>query len=132
MNRLEHKHDRAIRYLHWVNVPLLAIMIWSGLRIYWAYDPYQISFGKFVVFKFFPAWFYWIFSLEGELAAGLAYHFTFMWLFAINGFLYVGYTFWSGHWRELCPNRRTPAEVLQVFLHDLKIRKKPLPPGKFN
>ncbi|RLE19220.1 MAG: thiosulfate reductase, partial [Actinobacteria bacterium] len=25
-------HPRAIRWLHWINFPLLMVMIWSGLR----------------------------------------------------------------------------------------------------
>ena len=30
IRRIEAKHPRAIRWFHWVNFPLLAIMIWSG------------------------------------------------------------------------------------------------------
>ncbi len=62
----------------------------------------------------------------------MAWHFTFMWVFAINGLLYVTYTFWSGEWRELVPNRHTFPEAWQVVLHDLGIRKQPLPERKFN
>ena len=46
--------------------------------------------------------------------------------------LYVAYTFWSGEWRELVPNRHTFAEAWQVVLHDLGMRKQPLPRRKFN
>ena len=28
------KHRRGNRWMHWINFPLLSIMIWSGLRIY--------------------------------------------------------------------------------------------------
>ena len=38
-------------------------------------------------------------NLEYGLANGMAYHFTFMWFFAINGFCYVLYTFVSGEGR---------------------------------
>jgi thiosulfate reductase cytochrome b subunit len=62
----------------------------------------------------------------------MAYHFTFMWFFAVNGLCYVLYTFISGEWRHLLPNRQTPREAWQVVLHDLKLRKEPLPPAKFN
>ena len=34
--RLAEKHPLAIRWMHWINFPLLFIMIWSGLLIYWA------------------------------------------------------------------------------------------------
>ena len=33
--RLEEKHPRAIRWMHWINFPVLFTMIWSGLLIYW-------------------------------------------------------------------------------------------------
>ena len=132
MNRLEPKHPRAIRWMHWINIPVLVIMIWSGLLIYWATDAYTLSVGGVTLFHFFPDWFYHALGLEGGLAAGMAYHFTFMWFFAGNGICYVLYTFLSGEWRHLLPNRRTPREAWQVVLHDLKLRKEPLPPAKFN
>src|SRR5215467_8910347 len=45
MNRLESKHPRAIRWMHWINVPVLGMMIWSGLMIYWANDVYDLNLG---------------------------------------------------------------------------------------
>jgi thiosulfate reductase cytochrome b subunit len=62
----------------------------------------------------------------------MAYHFCFMWFFAINGLLYILYTFVSGEWRYLLPNRHTPREAWHVVLHDLGLRKGPLPRAKFN
>jgi thiosulfate reductase cytochrome b subunit len=130
--RLERKHSLATRIFHWINAPVLAVMIYSGLLIYWANDIYAIRLGGFTIIRFFPAWFYEVIHLDHRLAEGMAWHFTFMWLFAINGLLYVGYTLWSGEWRELAPNRHTIAEAWQVVLHDLGIRKQPLPSRKFN
>jgi thiosulfate reductase cytochrome b subunit len=132
MNRLAAKHPRAIRWMHWINVPVLTIMIWSGLLIYWANDVYTVQIGSIVLFRFFPDWFYRALNLKHGLAAGMAYHFTFMWLLAINGLAYVLYTFISGEWRHLLPNRNTPREAWHVVLHDLGLRKEPLPPAKFN
>jgi thiosulfate reductase cytochrome b subunit len=126
MQRLQPKHPRAIRWMHWINVPVLSIMIWSGLQIYWANDVYDLG------IHFFPDWFYRALGLDHRLAVGMAYHFAFMWFFAVNGFCYVLYTFLSGEWRHLLPNRHTPREAWQVVLHDLGIRKAPLPPAKFN
>jgi thiosulfate reductase cytochrome b subunit len=132
MNRLEHKHPRAIRWMHWINFPVLTIMIWSGLLIYWANDVYEINLGGRTLFHFFPDWFYQALNLEHGLAEGMAYHFTFAWVFGINGFLYVLYTLLSGEWRYLLPNRHTPREAWDVVLHDLKLRRTPLPKAKFN
>jgi thiosulfate reductase cytochrome b subunit len=132
MYRLEHKHPRAIRWMHWINVPVLTVMIWSGLLIYWANDVYTIQVGSVVLFHFFPEWFYRALGLEHHLATGMAYHFLFMWFFAVNGLAYVLYTFISGEWRHLLPNRHTPREAWHVLLHDLGLRKAPLPRAKFN
>jgi len=34
--KIEYKHSLAIRWMHRINIPLLALMIYSGLLIYWA------------------------------------------------------------------------------------------------
>jgi thiosulfate reductase cytochrome b subunit len=132
MNRLEQKHPRAVRWMHWINVPVLVVMIWSGLQIYWANDVYVLRVGGVTLFHFFPDWFYHAFGLEYRLALGMAYYFTFMWIFAINGLLYVLYTFFSGEWRYLLPNRQPPREAWHMVLHDLGLRKAPPAHGKFN
>jgi thiosulfate reductase cytochrome b subunit len=131
---LEEKHKLATRWHHWVNFPVLSGMIFSGLLIYWAYDPYRIGIGDFTLFHFFPDWFYNLIGLrEGsELALGMALHFAIAWLFAINGIAYVIYTIVSGEWRELVPEPKSFREALQVALHDMGF-KVPMPPqGRYN
>jgi thiosulfate reductase cytochrome b subunit len=132
MFRLEKKHPLAIRWFHWINFPVLTIMIWSGLLIYWANDVYRVGLGSLTLFHFFPDWFYDSLNLNSRLAEGMAWHFAFMWIFAINGILYVGYTITSGEWRHLVPNRHSFREALQVVLHDLHLSKTLPPPRKFN
>ncbi len=130
--KLEAKHPLAIRWFHWINFPVLFLMIWSGLLIYWANDIYRVGLGSVTLFKFFPESFYTRFGIAYRLAEGMAWHFTFMWIFAINGLLYVLYLIFSGEWRALLPNRKTLGAAIQVVLHDLRIRKTPLPRAKFN
>ena len=122
MKELRKKHPFAIRWLHWINFPLLAVMIWSGTLIYWAYPRYVKL----------PQGVWRALHINNRLAEGMALHFFFMWFFMINGVLYVLYTIISGEWRELVPNRNSFREAWQVFLHDLRIRKGPLPERKFN
>lgn len=122
MKTLVKKHPLAIRWFHWINFPLLALMIWSGVLIYWAYPAYLT-----VDQKIWRA-----LHVNNRLAEGMALHFLFMWLFAVNGVLYVLYTVFSGEWRELVPGRHTLREAWQVLLHDLRVRKEPLPKRKFN
>lgn len=127
------KHPLAIRWFHWINFPVLGIMIWSGLLIYWANDVYRIGFGNFTLLKFFPQSFYEALHIERRLSEGMAYHFVFMWLFFLNGIAYVLYTLFSGEWRYLLPQRRSFKEAWQVLLHDLRIRKTAPPvEGKYN
>ena len=132
MKRLEKKHPLAIRWFHWINFPALTVMIWSGMLIYWANDVYRVGFGGVTLFKFFPEWLYRALNMDHRLAEGMAWHFFFMWLFAINGLLYVLYTAFSGEWRYLLPNRHSLREAIQVTLYDLRLSKAHPPPRKFN
>ena len=132
MKKIVTKHPLAIRWFHWINFPVLAVMIWSGLLIYWANDVYALKIGGTALIKFFPKSFYQALHVPFRLAEGMAYHFVFMWLFFINGFLYVLYTAFSGEWRYLLPNRRSFKEAWQVLLHDLHIRKTAPPQKKYN
>ncbi|WP_337044782.1 cytochrome b/b6 domain-containing protein [Emticicia sp. 17c] len=132
MQIIKKKHPLAIRWFHWVNFPVLAIMIWSGMLIYWANGVYKIQLGDIVLVKFFPKGFYTSLKIPQRLAEGMAIHFVFMWLFFLNGLFYVLYTFISGQWRYLVPNKYSFKEAWQVLLHDLHLSKYHPPVGKFN
>jgi thiosulfate reductase cytochrome b subunit len=132
LKALEEIHKLATRWFHWLNVPILGVMIYSGLMIYWTYPAYRIGFGGITVFHFFPERFNELAGLDSNLALGMALHFAFAWLFAINGIAYVLYTLFSGEWRYLVPNRDSAREALQVAMHDAGF-KVPLPPqGRYN
>jgi thiosulfate reductase cytochrome b subunit len=131
MKNLQSKHPLAIRWFHWVNFPVLALMVWSGLKIYRAYDVYRIGFGSWTLLRIDKEFLSHLGITQG-LAVGMAWHFLFGWIFAVNGALYVGYLVVSGAWRHILPNRSSLKEAWQVVLHDLRIRKEPLPKAKFN
>ncbi len=126
------KHHRVTRWTHWVNFPLLTIMIWSGLRIYWADVRDPFGFGVGLVgwhwFDFLPDAVNERLGLERRLARGMAFHFTFGWLFMLNGVAYGLYTWRSKEWRQLVPDRHSVRDALTAFMHDLFIRRRPLPP----
>ena len=132
IKKIIHKHPLAIRWFHWINFPVLACMIWSGMLIYWANDVYKVSWGSTVLFKFFPQGFYKSLHIPFRLAEGMNWHFALMWIFALNGLLYVMFTIFSGQWRLLMPNRHSFKEAWLVLLHDLHIRKIPPPALKYN
>ena len=139
--RLEKKHPLAIRWMHWVNFPVLFTMIWSGLLIYWndsdnAYQHphavYRIGIGSLTLARMFPPWFWKAINAPYRVTEGLGYHFFFMWLFAINGILYVTYLLISGEWRVLVPEPRSIRDAIQVTLVDLHLRKGLPPQKKYN
>jgi thiosulfate reductase cytochrome b subunit len=107
-------------------------MIWSGLLIYWANDEYAVTISGHTLIRFFPEWFYKLLNIPHRLAEGMAFHFLFMWLFAINGLLYILYTIFSGEWRKLLPNRHSFKDAWLVLLHDLNIKKTLPPQNKYN
>ncbi len=132
MPLVSNKHPLAIRWFHWVNFPVLAGMIWSGLLIYWANGIYRVGVGGHTLFHFFPDGFYKRLHVPQRLAEGMAWHFALMWLFAINGVLYVLYTVFSGEWRYLLPDRRSFKDAWLVTLHDLHLGKTLPPQRKYN
>ena len=139
--RLDKKHPLAIRWMHWINFPVLFTMIWSGLLIYWndsdnAYKHphavYRVGVGPFTLVRFFPEWFWKAMNAPYHVTQGLGYHFFFMWVFAINGILYVLFTILSGEWRFVVPDRKSLKEAIQVTLKDLHLSKILPPQTKYN
>ena len=139
--RLDKKHPLAIRWMHWVNFPVLFTMVWSGLLIYWndsdnayrhPHAVYRVGVGSFTVFRFFPPWFWKAMNAPYHVTEGLGYHFFFMWIFAINGILYVLFTLISGEWRFVVPDRESLKQAILVTLKDLHLSKYLPPQTKYN
>lgn len=125
---LKLKHMLAVRWFHWINFPLLFLMIWSGFLIYWAYSIYSVG-----PIHFFPKSIYDSLHMDHRLAEGMALHFFIMWLFVANGVLYVGYTIVSGEWRYLFPrSASTFRDARQVMLYDLGLAKNLPAQEKYN
>ncbi len=130
--RLERKHPLAIRWMHWVNFPVLFVMIWSGLLIYWndsdnayrhPHAVYRVGVGHWTLARFFPDWFWKAMDAPYHVTIGLGYHFFFMWIFALNGIAYVLFLALSGEWRFLLPERRSVRDAMKVTLVDLHLSK---------
>jgi thiosulfate reductase cytochrome b subunit len=139
--RLDKKHPLAIRWMHWINFPVLFTMIWSGMLIYWndsdnAYKHphavYRIGLGSFTLFRFFPDWFWKALNVPYHVTQGLGLHFFFAWIFAINGLLYALFTIFSGEWRFVVPDRQSLKQAIQVTLKDLHLRNYLPPQTKYN
>jgi thiosulfate reductase cytochrome b subunit len=122
MRQVHEKHHLILRLCHWLNVPLLLIMIWSGLLIYWAHQPYLKIPDELGPFQF-----------HHRLAEGMSWHFTVMWLFVINGLIYFSFLAFSGEWREFVLRKEGLKRAIHYALFDVKIlRSGPRWSGKFN
>jgi thiosulfate reductase cytochrome b subunit len=113
--KVVHKHPLPLRWNHWINFPLLTLMVISGLAIYWA-NPAYIS----------ADWLEKI-GLGRRLATGLAWHFALAFVFILNGLLYFIFLLKTGHIRYLFPDRNSFKEALVVALHDFGFKKWALP-----
>ena len=87
--RLDRKHPIAIRWMHWINFPVLFVMIWSGLLIYWGdstppyqhpHQVYRVGLGSVTLFRLFPDWFWHWLNAPFRITTGLGAHFFFMWI----------------------------------------------------
>ena len=123
MQRIEKRHSLAIRWLHWVNFPVLTIMLWSGLLIYWANDIEHVKIGPWVPIRFFGEGFYRHLHVPFRLSEGIAFHLTFVWVFALNGLIYAIYLTVSKSWSHLLPRKGAVRDAFYVFLHDLHLRR---------
>jgi len=151
--RVVKKHPLAIRWFHWINFPVLFLMIWSGTLILWANDVYptekyalkvpnRISVYAWGIKPVYsaqdqpdypvPEGKRYDIPLGFRLAEGMAWHFALAWFFTLNGVAYVLYLLFSGQWRHLAPQRNSFVETFKVVLYDVGLLKRPLPPGKYN
>ena len=128
------KHTLALRVLHWANFAVLMVMVWSGMRIYWAdvRDPYAIGIGSWQIFEFWPQGVYEFFHLDRALAKGIAFHLVFAWPFVIIGAGWVVHLATKGRWRYLVPDRRGLRDAPRTLAHDLHLRSDEPPKGKYN
>ena len=126
------KHRRGSRWMHWINFPLLTIMVWSGLRIYWANDVYDITIGGWQVFNFFPDAFNEKLNLDRKLAKGMAFHLAFGWLFALNGVAYGLYSLKTREWRKIAPDRHSFRDAIGVVRHELHLGGDLPPQPRYN
>ncbi|MDR3710590.1 MAG: cytochrome b/b6 domain-containing protein [Capsulimonadaceae bacterium] len=133
MKLLVNKHPLIVRWNHWINFPVLAVMVWSGLLIYWANDIFRIGIGRFTLLSMkLPDSIYDKLHLSHGLATGMAWHFAFAWIFAVNGIIYVLYTIISWEWRHLWPDRHSFRDAIDVIRHDLGLIKTAPPQEKYN
>ena len=80
-------HPLPVRIMHWVAAAAIITMMLSGWEIYNASPSLPFT---------FPHWA----TLGGWLAGGIAWHISAMWVLFADGLAYLGYGFFSGHFRR--------------------------------
>lgn len=101
-------HPLLVRITHWVNALAIAVMVFSGWKIYNASPLFDFAFPDGL-------------TLGGWLAGALQWHFAAMWVLAINGMIYLAYGIFSGHLaRRMLPI--SPRAMLHDVLNALRGR----------
>ena len=138
--RIVRRHHALVRVSHWLNVPLLLLLIGSGLSIHWAapvfvhaVDPVTRS--KDVVGdlgvaldRVIPtagASRDWIYDHLGfgtrNLAQVLSLHWLLAYLFMANGLLYAIGLLAGGGWRVLVPRLSDPSGAIAMMRYYLGV-----------
>ena len=119
--QIENKHPLTQRWMHWVNFPLMLILLWSGILLYVDNSDFRIGIGSWTLVQLFPKSFYQTFGMlaPNHNDVGLAWHLTFMWVFTVNTVAYVLFNAISGQWRYLVPRKLTWGKAVTVIRHDV-------------
>ncbi|MBZ5616411.1 MAG: cytochrome b/b6 domain-containing protein [Acidobacteriia bacterium] len=125
--RAAYEHPLAIRITHWVNAISLFVMAASGLRIFRAFPSFGAKIPEKILLDIPKS-----LTLGGWLGGALQWHFTFMWIFAVSGLVYVAYQVGSGHYRTMLFTPRDIAGVWPMARHYFFFGPKPPAAGQYN
>jgi Ni/Fe-hydrogenase b-type cytochrome subunit len=125
--RAAYEHPYAIRLTHWVNAVALFVMVTSGLRIFRAFPSFGPKIPQQDLIDIPKA-----LTLGGWLGGALQWHFTFMWLFAGSGVVYLTYQLLSGHYRTVLFTPKDIPGVWPMARHYFLFGPKPPVAGQYN
>jgi Ni/Fe-hydrogenase b-type cytochrome subunit len=125
--RAGYEHPLPIRITHWVNAISLFVMVTSGLRIFRAFPSFGPKIPQKVLLDIPKS-----LTLGGWLGGALQWHFTFMWLFAGTGIVYLAYQLISGHYRTVLFMPRDIPGVWPMARHYFFFGPKPPATGQYN
>jgi len=128
----EKRHHWIVRATHWVNAVALTLMVASGLRIFNAYPAFARKGESFCCWPWegtaAPAWL----TFGGWLSGARNWHFTMMWVLAVNGAVYLAFVWLHGEWRDLAPRRGDVRDAWEMIKFYLFVRKTHPHQGKHN
>jgi Ni/Fe-hydrogenase b-type cytochrome subunit len=110
--RAAFEHPWAVRFCHWLNAVSTFVLITSGLRIFRAFPSFGPKVPQQDLVDVPKA-----LTLGGWLGGALRWHFTFMWIFAGTGVLYLAYQVLSGHYKTVLFRPRDAPGVWPMVRH---------------
>ncbi len=125
--RAAYEHPWAVRFTHWLSAISIFVLATSGMRIFLAFP----SFGPKIPqnnFVNIPK----ALTLGGWLGGALQWHFTFMWVFAACGVLYLAYEGLSGNYRTVLFSPREMGGVWPMVRHYFLFGPKPPLRAQYN
>jgi Ni/Fe-hydrogenase b-type cytochrome subunit len=123
-----YQHPWAVRFTHWATAVSLTVLTMSGLQIFSAFPSFGPKIPQKNVIDEVPE----ALALGGWLAGGIQWHFTFMWIFAGAGVLYVVSQIVSGHYRTMLFVPRDIPGVWPMVRHYFLFGAKPPATGQYN
>ena len=128
MRRPVYEHPWAVRFAHWANAVTVSVMTLSGLQIFSAFPSFGDKVPQQNLIDEIPE----AVRLGGWLGGALQWHFTFMWIFAGAGVLYVVYQIVSGHYRTVLLVPRDIPGVWPMARHYFLFGPKPAATAQYN
>lgn len=122
-----YEHPWAVRFTHWLNAAAVLVLATSGLRIFIAFPSFGPKIPEHDVVNI-PQ----VLTLGGWLGGALKWHFTFMWLFAGGGLVYVAYQLFSGHYKTVLFMPRDAKGVWPMARHYFLFGPKPAVSEQYN
>ena len=123
-----YEHPWFVRFVHWTNAVALAVLVASGLTIFSAFPSFGAKVPERDLIESIPQ----ALTLGGWLGGALQWHFTFMWLFAGGGIVYVVAQLASGHYRTVLFTRRDLPGVWPMVRHYFFFGPKPRATASYN
>lgn len=122
-----YEHPWAVRFTHWLNAVAVVALASSGLRIFIAFPSFGSKIPEHDLVNIPQG-----LTLGGWLGGALQWHFTFMWVFAGSGALYVAYQLLSGHYKTVLFTRRDAKGVWPMVRHYFLFGPKPAATEQYN
>ena len=116
-----YEHPWFVRFTHWTSAVSVFVLALSGLQIFKAFPSFGPKIPQHDVVASIPN----LLRLGGWLGGALRWHFTFMWIFAGGGLLYVTAQVISGHYRTVLFVPKDAAGVWPMVRHYFLFGDKP-------